>query len=614
MVNNACILLTRVSTPGQELDPQIDDLKQYARSKGLDVFHIIETKESGLINYQNREGTNELYDYIMNNSNYRTVICTELSRLGRSEADLHCMKEWLIKNKIQFYLKDRDYRLFDDNGTVNESASLMFTMYGYFAENEMRTKKDRFKRGRQYYNKMGVSHSGKLLFGYQKVPFDEKRKKYELNEKESSEIQQIYFWYAHGIDANTPNPSIKQIALHCIKKGFSNYTHIKRNVNKLLKEEAYLGFKITNNKRKNPLYSDNNSEPKYIQTNSEIKYPVIINQELFNLVQENLRTNTVKADKATIHITLLAKLVICPECSRFLQGEYRRRNKQINYAYRCSATRNIIKCSYNKYFSMQMLDSAIWSTIKSDLSVLATEIIQNNPNNLINTLKEEELHLQTRHKKLEERFRTENQFFEKVRKMQSFNFDEQFDKFTKIMDKLEREKYEVDQALNGISIRIKLMENEQAQNYEQIIKGNIIAIEQNKSLLQQYIRLFVENVTIHYHDFKHTVIEICFKKVSKILHQKHENGRYSYPDLPLERKTFVAIDKTNTQKILMRKINKRFFASKNGLFINQKKIDYVEIFTNSENLNKKFKMSDGNNIFDIIEYNKINLYPSKVSA
>ena len=96
--------------------------------------------------------------------------------------------------------------------------------------------------------------------------------------------------------------------------------------------------------------------------------------------------------------------------------------------------------------------------------------------------------------------------------------------------------------------------------------------------------------------------------------QKLENGKHSYPDLPIERKTYVVVDKTNTQKILMRKINKRFFASKNGLFINQKKVDYVEIFKDSENLNKKFLMSDGNNIFDIIEYNKINLYPSKVSA
>ena len=614
MENNACILLTRVSTSGQDLDPQIDDLKQYAGSKGLDVFHIIETKESGLINYQNREGTNELYDFIMNNSKYRTVICTEMSRLGRSEADLHCMKEWLIKNKIQFYLKDKDYRLFDDNGMVNDAAALMFTFYGYFAENEMRTKKDRFKRARQYYNKMGVSHAGKLLFGYQKVPFDVKRKKYELNEKESSEIQQIYFWYAHGIDSYTPNPSIKQIALHCIKKGFSNYTHIKRNVNKLLKEEAYLGFKTTHNKRKNPLASENNNEPKYIETSSEIKYPIIINQELFDLVQAKLRTNTVKADKATVHITLLAKLVLCPECSRFLQGEYRQRNKEIKYAYRCSATRNIIKCSYNKYFSMQMLDSVIWSTIKSDLSILATEIIHNNPNNVLNTLKEELLHLQTRQQKLEERFKTENQFFEKVRRMQSFNFDEQFEKFTKTMDKLDREKYEVDQALNANRIRTKLMENEHAQNYEQIIKSNINSIEQNKSLLQQYIRLFVENVAVHYHDFKHTVIEISFKKVSKIIFQKLENGKHSYPDLPIERKTYVVVDKTNTQKILMRKINKRFFASKNGLFINQKKVDYVEIFKDSENLNKKFLMSDGNNIFDIIEYNKINLYPSKVSA
>ena len=350
-LNNACVILTRVSTSEQNLDPQIVDVNKYAKSKGFDVFHIIETKESGLINYKNREGTNELYDFLMQNSNYRTVICTEMSRLGRSQADLHCIKEWLIKNKIQFYLKDRDYRLFNENGKVNESDALMFAMYGYFAENEAKTKKDRFKRSKQYWNEIGVSHSGRLLFGYKKIPYDEKRNKYVIDEIQSSEIQQIFFWYAHGIDSYIPNPSIRQIALHSIKKVFSNYTHIKRNVNKLLKEEAYLGFKTTNNKRKNPLYSsDNNSEPKYIQTNTNIKYPIIINQELFDLVQAKLRTNNIKSDKANVHITLLSKLIVCPECSRYLLGEYRNRNEEKKYGYRCSATRNIIKCSYNKYF------------------------------------------------------------------------------------------------------------------------------------------------------------------------------------------------------------------------------------------------------------------------
>ena len=41
---------------------------------------------------------------------------------------------------------------------------------------------------------------------------------------------------------------IKKITLECIKRGFPKYTHSKRNINKLLKEEGYVGEKTTNNK------------------------------------------------------------------------------------------------------------------------------------------------------------------------------------------------------------------------------------------------------------------------------------------------------------------------------------------------------------------------------
>jgi hypothetical protein len=47
----------------------------------------------------------------------------------------------------------------------------------------------------------------------------------------------IFNWYI-GLN-NVKNPSIKAISLECIKLGYHKYTH-KRNVNKLLKEAAYI--------------------------------------------------------------------------------------------------------------------------------------------------------------------------------------------------------------------------------------------------------------------------------------------------------------------------------------------------------------------------------------
>jgi len=627
--NKKCVLLCRVSTPGQELDPQIEDLQKYAESLGYSEYHLVETKESGLINYKNREGTNELFEFLKVNQEYKTVICTEMSRLGRTEADLHCMKEWFIKNKVQFHLKDRNYQLFDEDFRVNDSAALAFSIYGYAAESEMRTKKDRFRRAKIYWQGMGISITGKLLFGYKRVSYDKKRKTYSIDEEQAEEIQKIFYWYANGIDSTCPNPSIKDIVIHCIKKGFSNYTHSKRNVNKLLKEEAYLGFKTTNNKRKNPYYTVDGNESMYITSKTEIKYPIILNKDLFDSVQEKLKTNNSKAEKSSKHITILAKLIICPECLRFLGGEYsKKKHGVIRYGYRCLATKNIIKCEYTKYFSMQMMDSIVWSTIKSDLTVLSNEIFENNPDNILKTLKEEEENLKIRQKKLEERFSAEVISFDKIRRMRNFNIDEQLAKFDITMDKLQTEKDDVDQAINSIQVRLKIMETEKVQNYKQIILNNIKKIEEDKELIKHYISLFVQNINILYHDLRHTILEINFNKTSDDVFNRLNQKLTYAKDLPIEKKTKLIIDKTITQNIQIRKITRSFKLNENHLTIVNNRFGHIETFDFT--LDEIFKPNEKTylkaqkvnyypldleyyDLFTPIIYFKLDLYPVKLS-
>jgi hypothetical protein len=73
-----------------------------------------------------------------------------------------------------------------------------------------------------------------------------------VNDEQATIVRTIFNWYINGLN-NVKNPSIKAISLECIKLGYHKYTHSK-NVNKLLKEAAYTGFKTTNNKRKNPKF------------------------------------------------------------------------------------------------------------------------------------------------------------------------------------------------------------------------------------------------------------------------------------------------------------------------------------------------------------------------
>jgi hypothetical protein len=77
-----------------------------------------------------------------------------------------------------------------------------------------------------------------------------------VNDEQATIVRTIFNWYINGLN-NVKNPSIKAISLECIKLGYHKYTHSKRNVNKLLKEAAYTGFKTTNNKKKPKIWTSN---------------------------------------------------------------------------------------------------------------------------------------------------------------------------------------------------------------------------------------------------------------------------------------------------------------------------------------------------------------------
>jgi DNA invertase Pin-like site-specific DNA recombinase len=67
-----------------------------------------------------------------------------------------------------------DFKLLDDNGKVNQQGEIIFTLFGLFAESEVKTKLERFVRKRKELMVMGLSIGGKLLFGYDRSKLEKK--------------------------------------------------------------------------------------------------------------------------------------------------------------------------------------------------------------------------------------------------------------------------------------------------------------------------------------------------------------------------------------------------------------------------------------------------------
>lgn len=158
------ILLLRVSSLHQDYEQQKEELISYCKSLGYDNFVVIEDKESAIkLSEEERNGLNKLKEIAEDGD---VTFVYELSRLARSEKVLYSMKDWFIGHKVNLYIYDKRYKLLNDDGTVNSETELLFSLYAYFASQEMKTKRIRTERGKAFARQQGKFAAGHLLYGY----------------------------------------------------------------------------------------------------------------------------------------------------------------------------------------------------------------------------------------------------------------------------------------------------------------------------------------------------------------------------------------------------------------------------------------------------------------
>ena len=258
------IVLSRVSTEGQDLTQQTDEVLREVHKDGYTDSNIIiiEDKESAIkLSEEERHGLNMMKDHINNNPNIKWVYIYELSRLSRRQLVLFSIRDFLVERKIQLICLKPYFRLLEVNGEMSQTGSLMFSLFSSLSESEMMLKQERMMRGRRRNKELGKSVGGRPPFGYDV----DKNKRYVIDPKNSLIISRIFKDYGYN------NKSMRGIAIELKEEGyFSNpslnatHQYIQRILN-------------------NPIYK------------GEFPYPPIITAELFSVVQQNIsRYNTNK--------------------------------------------------------------------------------------------------------------------------------------------------------------------------------------------------------------------------------------------------------------------------------------------------------------------------------
>ena len=325
------ILLVRVSTEAQDFTEQEREIYQMAINDGYkpeDIIAICE-KESGIkLEEEERSGLNRMKELIESGIGVDCVYCWEVSRIARRKKINFSVLEYLTKHKVQLIIKNPSIKLFNDDGSINEGAEVVFTLFSQMAESEMRTKKERFKRSKDARRKQSYYTGGFILYGY---TVDED-KKLVVKEDEAEVVKMLYTMYLTGkYSFRSLTKEIREMGIFTDKS--INAAEVA--VNHILTNTAYAGVPSSEGSRMN------------LKTEGNV-YPALVTVEMVEKCKEIAQKNIIAPKKKYSTLYFGKSILRCPDCGKVMMAV-----KARNF-YHCT------KCGCKTTININMVDSALW--------------------------------------------------------------------------------------------------------------------------------------------------------------------------------------------------------------------------------------------------------------
>jgi DNA invertase Pin-like site-specific DNA recombinase len=136
----------RVSLDSMDFQRQINDLQKVADRLNYEVVSIITEKISGAKNNDERLGIQKLLQQAKIGK-FKKVLCTEISRLGRSNIQTLSLLDELHQMGISVYFQDLNSETLNEKGEVSFQTELLTNLLSLFAKNERQTLISRIKSG-----------------------------------------------------------------------------------------------------------------------------------------------------------------------------------------------------------------------------------------------------------------------------------------------------------------------------------------------------------------------------------------------------------------------------------------------------------------------------------
>lgn len=327
--NEYIIAFQRVSTDSQDITEQSRQLVEYIKKDGYSEQQIITIGGVGKSAIKEDDEylqcIKELYD-ALETKNVKCIYCWELSRIYRKKKIGDAFIEYLKEKKINLKIITPALYLLDPiTNEINSAMELAIALFTTMAEQEMRLKKERFKRSKEKNAREGKSNGGNTKpFGYS----IDANNYFVINEEEAKIVLTCFNKYATG------TTSLARLGVEMRELG---YEFISTSwLNRVLSSTIYIGYQKT-------LHKDGTKKADRI-------YPRIVSDELFNAVQQcrkaNFSGDILKQHKHHYYCT---KLIKCPTCGRSLSPH--------NSRYECTDKED---CTYSLGVSISVMDGLAW--------------------------------------------------------------------------------------------------------------------------------------------------------------------------------------------------------------------------------------------------------------
>lgn len=354
------ILFLRVSSAKQQLASQELIARRMAHADEYadeDILPPIQYKESASkLEEEDRKGVQDLYRILEERDDIDAVYVTELSRLSRKPNVLYAIRDFLLERKIQLVCGEPSFHLLNSKKKLDKMASLVFAIFGAFAEQEIIEKRERFARGKEQKALEGKYTGGNIPFGY-KIGADKKIEVDYIDEEgvicgNARIVQMLFDLYEKGYSQPKLSKELTRRGYDVVRIGQINHILSNTSYTGELREQKVLIVKDrTNGKKKESIL--------YPRV-----YPQIISREQFDRCRKIAESNNSNLSKAK-NVYYAEHLMRCVTCGSYLTASG---SKDCYHCYSAYKPEGIWshdyytkkKCNNKMSISINVLDSLLW--------------------------------------------------------------------------------------------------------------------------------------------------------------------------------------------------------------------------------------------------------------